>query len=94
MAFEELADRSTRRLRRSRGGRRLTFGRVFRQFVLVCAAILALYPVWFMISTAFKTERPVPRRTRTGCPGRSSFANFSDALHGGEFLRWFKNARS
>ena len=31
-------------------------GRVFRQFVLVCAAILALYPVWFMVSTAFKSN--------------------------------------
>lgn len=66
-------------------------GRVFRQFVLVCAAILALYPVWFMVSTAFKSNDQYLENTY-GFPWPLDAANFSDALRGGEFFRWLANS--
>ena len=31
--------------------------RLLRQVVLAIAAVLALYPVWFMLTTAFKDQR-------------------------------------
>ena len=66
-------------------------GRVFRQFLLVCASILALYPVWFMISTAFKSNDQYLENTY-GFPWPLDGANFSDALRGGEFFRWLANS--
>ncbi len=36
--------------------RRMRFGVGLRQLALIAAAILALYPVWFMVSTAFKSQ--------------------------------------
>ncbi len=65
--------------------------RVFRQFLLVCAAILALYPVWFMISTAFKSNDQYLENTY-GFPWPLDAANFGDALRGGEFFRWLANS--
>ena len=66
-------------------------GRVFRQFLLVCDAILALYPVWFMVSTAFKSHEQYLDNTY-GLPWPLDAANFGDALRGGEFFRWLANS--
>jgi ABC-type glycerol-3-phosphate transport system permease component len=71
--------------------RRLQAGRVFRQFLLVLAAILALYPVWFMVSTAFKSKAQYLENTY-GFPWPLDVANFGDALRGGEFFRWLANS--
>ena len=91
MAFDELVGPLDQTAPAEPRWRHLTFGRVFRQFVLVCAAILAIYPVWFMISTAFKSNDQYLENTY-GFPWPLDFANFSDALRGGEFFRWLANS--
>ena len=62
-----------------------------RQVTLFAAAIVALYPVWFMLSTAFKTQHQYLQNPYA-FPWPLSLGNFSDAVHGGSFLRWFKNS--
>lgn len=71
--------------------RRYRIGRLVRQLVLAVAAILALYPVWFMVSTAFKGNEQYLDDTY-GFPWPLDIGNFSDALRGGEFFTWLKNS--
>ena len=68
-------------------------GRVFRQFLLVCASILALYPVWFMISTAFKSSDQYLENTY-GFPWPLDGANFSDARSAASSSAGLRTARS
>jgi raffinose/stachyose/melibiose transport system permease protein len=65
--------------------------RAFRQLVLGVAAILALYPVWFMLSNAFKSNEQYLNDTY-GFPWPLAGDNFSEALRGGEFFTWLKNS--
>ena len=62
-----------------------------RQILLALAALLALYPVWFMISTAFKDERDYAS-SPYGFPWPLDFGNFREAVHGGAFATWFTNS--
>ena len=55
------------------------------------AGILALYPVWFMISTAFK-DHDQYLENPYGFPWPLDFGNFSAALRGGTFFLWLKNS--
>jgi ABC-type glycerol-3-phosphate transport system permease component len=71
--------------------RRLPLARAVRQALLALAAILALYPIWFMASTAFKGRDQYLNDTY-GFPWPLHFGNFSGALHGGLFFTWFKNS--
>ena len=66
-------------------------GRVARQMVLFAMAVLTLYPVWFMVSTAFKTQGQY-LDSPYGLPWPLSISNFGDAVHGGTFLLWLKNS--
>ena len=66
-------------------------GRVVRQGVLLLMALVALYPVWFMVSTAFKTQHQYLNNPYA-FPWPLSFANFGDAVHGATFFLWFKNS--
>ena len=66
-------------------------GRVVRQGVLLVMAILTLYPVWFMVSTAFKTQHQY-LHSPYALPWPLSVANFGDAIHGATFFLWFKNS--
>jgi ABC-type glycerol-3-phosphate transport system permease component len=70
--------------------RRAHFGVGLRQLVLAGAAVLALYPVWFMASTAFKTREQYLDDTY-GLPWPLDWGNFSEAVRGGEFFTWMKN---
>jgi ABC-type glycerol-3-phosphate transport system permease component len=70
---------------------RVTSPRALRQLVLAVAAILALYPVWFMVSTAFKSNDQYLNDTY-GFPWPLAGDNFSEALRGGEFFTWLKNS--
>lgn len=70
---------------------RLRAGRLVRQAVLLLMAILTLYPVWFMVSTAFKTQHQYLDNPYA-VPWPLSVANFGDAIHGGTFFLWFKNS--
>jgi ABC-type glycerol-3-phosphate transport system permease component len=62
-----------------------------RQTILLVAAIVALYPVWFMVSTAFKTKRQYLENPYAA-PWPLSIHNFSDAIHGSTFFLWFRNS--
>jgi ABC-type glycerol-3-phosphate transport system permease component len=62
-----------------------------RHLVLLGAAILALYPVWFMVTTAFK-ERDQYLDDILGFPWPLTIGNFDEALRGGEFFTWLKNS--
>ena len=77
------------RPRRRRGA--VGIPRLLRQLVLGLAAVLALYPVWFMITTAFKDERDYAGSPYS-FPWPLDFGNFSEAVHGGAFATWFKNS--
>jgi len=70
---------------------RVRAGRVARQAVLLLMACLTLYPVWFMVSTAFKTQHQYLHNPYA-VPWPLSVANFGDAIHGGTFFLWFKNS--
>lgn len=69
----------------------LRTGRIARQAVLFAMAVLTLYPVWFMLSTAFKTQGEY-LDSPYGLPWPLSLSNFGDAVHGGTFLLWLKNS--
>jgi raffinose/stachyose/melibiose transport system permease protein len=70
---------------------RLRGGRLARQLVLFLMAVATLYPVWFMVSTAFKTQEQY-LESPYALPWPLSVSNFADAVHGGTFLLWFKNS--
>ncbi len=70
---------------------RLRRGRLVRQLVLFLMALATLYPVWFMVSTAFKTQGQY-LESPYAIPWPLSFSNFADAVHGATFLLWFKNS--
>ncbi len=69
----------------------LKTGRIARQATLFAMAVLTLYPVWFMLSTAFKTQGQY-LDSPYGLPWPLSLSNFGDAVHGGTFLLWLKNS--
>jgi ABC-type glycerol-3-phosphate transport system permease component len=69
----------------------LKTGRIARQATLFAMALLTLYPVWFMLSTAFKTQGQY-LDSPYGLPWPLSLSNFGDAVHGGTFLLWLKNS--
>ncbi len=66
-------------------------GLVLRQATLAVAALVALYPVWFMVTTAFKRNSDYLRNTYE-LPWPLTLSNFGDAVHGGTFFLWFKNS--
>ena len=71
--------------------RRARLGVGLRQLALVAAAILALYPVWFMLSTAFKGQDQY-LNDLYGFPWPLEGGNFSEAVRGGAFFTWMKNS--
>jgi raffinose/stachyose/melibiose transport system permease protein len=71
--------------------RRFRAGPIVRQSLLFLMALTALYPVLFMLATAFKTQHQY-LESRYSLPWPLSLGNFSDAVHGGTFLLWFKNS--
>jgi ABC-type glycerol-3-phosphate transport system permease component len=76
---------------RRRRGAAIGVPRIVRQVVLAIAAVLAFYPVWFMITTAFKDQRDYAA-SPYDFPWPLDFGNFSEAVHGGAFATWFKNS--
>lgn len=71
--------------------RRIRAGTAVRQLVLLVAAFLALYPVWYMVSNALK-ERDQYLNDTYGFPWPLNWGNFEAALRGGEFFTWLKNS--
>ena len=62
-----------------------------RQGVLLVAALATVYPAFFMVTTAFKTQHQYLQNPYS-LPWPLSLANFSQAMHGSTFLLWFKNS--
>ena len=62
-----------------------------KQFILIFFSILSIYPVYYMIVTAFKT-RPDWLRNQFGLPSPFTFQNITDALVKGEIPLWFGNS--
>jgi len=62
-----------------------------RQAVLFVAALGSLYPAFFMVTTAFKTQHQYLQNPYS-LPWPLSLGNFSSAIHGSTFLLWFKNS--
>jgi ABC-type glycerol-3-phosphate transport system permease component len=62
-----------------------------RQAILLLAAVVALYPVWFMVSTAFKTRNQYLDNPYAA-PWPLSIHNFTTAIHGSTFFLWFRNS--
>jgi ABC-type glycerol-3-phosphate transport system permease component len=66
-------------------------GRALRQAVLAGAALLALYPVYFMATTALKSRSDY-LEDRWSFPWPLSWGNFGEAVGGGDFARWLTNS--
>lgn len=71
--------------------RRLRSAALGRQTILFLAALGSLYPAFFMVTTAFKTQHQYLRNPYS-LPWPLSLGNFSQAIHGSTFALWFKNS--
>ena len=65
--------------------------RVLRQGILMVAAALALFPVYFMTVTALKGSDQY-LDDKLGLPWPLDWANFDEALRGGRFWAWMVNS--
>ena len=64
---------------------------VLRQLLLVVIALVSLYPVWFMLSTALKTSQYYSLNP-TGLPYHPTFANFGAVFRDWPMLTWMRNS--
>jgi ABC-type glycerol-3-phosphate transport system permease component len=62
-----------------------------RQLILIGFSILALYPIYYMAITAFKT-RDDWLHNQFGLPSAITLQNFADALSKGNIPLWFRNS--
>jgi ABC-type glycerol-3-phosphate transport system permease component len=62
-----------------------------KQTILIIFSLVAIYPVYYMIITAFKT-RPDWIHNQFGLPNPITFQNFIDALNKGNIPLWFGNS--
>jgi raffinose/stachyose/melibiose transport system permease protein len=62
-----------------------------RQAALVLASLVALYPIFFMVTTALKTQGQY-LDSPYALPWPISFENFTTAFRGGAFVTWFRNS--
>lgn len=62
-----------------------------RQLILLVFSILALYPIYYMVITAFKTRNDW-LHNQFGLPSPITFQNFADALSQGNIPLWFGNS--
>lgn len=62
-----------------------------RQLVLLGFSILALYPIYYMAVTAFKSREDW-LHNQFGLPSSITFQNFADALSRGNIPLWFRNS--
>lgn len=67
------------------------FMTLIRQLLLIFFSILALYPIYYMVITAFKTREDW-LHNQFGLPNPITFQNFMDALSRGNIPLWFGNS--
>jgi raffinose/stachyose/melibiose transport system permease protein len=77
--------------RRRGGGRRVTAGSVARQSVLLAFTALALFPIYFMVASAFKTNDEFAGN-QLGIPHHFVLSTLRAALAGGDIYRWLGNS--
>jgi ABC-type glycerol-3-phosphate transport system permease component len=62
-----------------------------KQVILVLFSLVAIYPIYYMVVTAFKT-RPTWLQNQFGLPIPFTFQNIIDALIKGNIPLWFSNS--
>jgi ABC-type glycerol-3-phosphate transport system permease component len=87
----EPATVSVERPRVRRINLRLAPSRVLRQLFLLASALIVLYPIYFMVTTAFKGREDYVA-SPLSFPWPLEWSNFSTATHGATFGRWFVNS--
>lgn len=65
--------------------------KIVRQALLIIVTMMALYPVYWMFVTAFKSQ-PDYLYNKYGFPRTFHLENFVTAMRSGRFLRWFLNS--
>jgi len=64
---------------------------IVKQAILIIVTLIAIYPLFWMIITAFKTQGDY-LVNKFGLPWPLALENFMTALRGGRFARWFFNS--
>lgn len=77
------------RARRSR--RRARVASVSRHLVLIAFSLIALFPVYFMVSSALKTNGQFAE-SQLGLPTNPTLSTFKSALRGGDLVTWLLNS--
>ena len=62
-----------------------------KQVILLIFSLVAIYPIYYMVVTAFKT-RPDWLHNQFGLPAPFTFQNIIDALNKGNIPLWFGNS--
>jgi ABC-type glycerol-3-phosphate transport system permease component len=76
---------------RQRPPRRFNYSAILKHAVLIVAALLVIFPGYFMIVTAFKTPEGYSLN-KFDFPHPIFSGNFITALRGGRFFVWFGNS--
>lgn len=63
----------------------------FCELVMIISALVALFPIYFMVVTSFKTQKEYIA-DRWGLPARIAFDNYVAAFAGKAFGQWFLNS--
>ncbi|MBC7334679.1 MAG: carbohydrate ABC transporter permease [Clostridia bacterium] len=63
----------------------------FCELVMIISAVVALFPIYFMVVTSFKTQKEYIA-DRWGLPARIAFDNYVAAFAGKAFGQWFLNS--
>lgn len=66
-------------------------GRFCAQLCMVAMTVIILFPVYFMVSSSFKTKEEFVYNV-VGLPKHFTFQTFVDAFHGKNFPLWFLNS--
>jgi ABC-type glycerol-3-phosphate transport system permease component len=82
---------SAERARLRRIDLRIAPSRLLRQAFLLGSAVVVLYPIYFMVATAFK-GRDDYVASPLSFPWPLEWGNFGAATHGATFGRWFVNS--
>lgn len=87
----ELAPEAVAVARSRRKRRRVTAGSVSRHAVLLLFSALALFPIYFMIVSALKTNDDFAAN-QTGPPKHVVLSTFRSAVSGGDMFHWLLNS--
>lgn len=64
---------------------------VIRQVLMICISLMSLFPIYFMLITAFKTKEEYAIN-KLMLPMKIAWSNFSDVLVDENFGNWFLNS--